>query len=43
MELVQRTPGAQFTPAGLLRVPGSAAQSPAEIIGFLQGLIQSLR
>jgi len=42
MELVQRTPGAQFTPAGVLRIP-AAVQSPPEIIEFLQKLIASLR
>jgi hypothetical protein len=35
MEVVKRTPGAQFTPAGVLKVP-IEAQQPAALIAELQ-------
>ena len=35
-ELVKKTPGTQFTPAGVLRIPVESAASPAEILGFLK-------
>jgi len=43
MNLVARTPGAQFTPAGVLRVPLAAnAQAPQEIIAALKQLLADL-
>lgn len=35
MELVSRTRGAQFTPAGVLRIPLNGAGAPAEILGSI--------
>ena len=42
MELVQHTAGAQFTPAGVLRIPAVTA-SPAETLSFVQDLLAALR
>jgi transcription-repair coupling factor (superfamily II helicase) len=39
MRLVQSTPGAQFTPAGVLRLPVDGVEDPA---GFLERLHQQL-
>jgi len=36
MNLVKSTRGAQFTPAGVLRLPMDGHNSPAEILGFLR-------
>ena len=36
MALVRNTAGAQFTPAGVLKIPLSAAKSPAELIEELR-------
>lgn len=35
MELVSLTPGAQFTPAGVLRIPLPAGDSPGAVLDFL--------
>jgi transcription-repair coupling factor (superfamily II helicase) len=42
MEVVKRTPGAQFTPAGVLKVP-IEAQQPAALIAELQIHLQRLQ
>ncbi len=42
MRLVGQTPGAQFTPAGILRVPVSPT-SDGEILDYLHTLLNSLR
>jgi transcription-repair coupling factor (superfamily II helicase) len=36
LALVSSTPGAQFTPAGVLRVPADGATKPAEVLTFLR-------
>ncbi|MBC7928776.1 MAG: transcription-repair coupling factor [Bryobacteraceae bacterium] len=38
MEIVKNTPGAQFTPAGVLRLPLTGLDSPAQILGYLTRL-----
>jgi transcription-repair coupling factor (superfamily II helicase) len=43
MELVSSTRGAQFTPAGVLRLPIDATSSPAAMLEFIEaGLIAPL-
>ena len=41
MELVSSTPGAQFTPAGVLRIPLPQGDAAA-LLGFLRTLLESL-
>jgi transcription-repair coupling factor (superfamily II helicase) len=36
LDLVSSTPGAQFTPAGVLRVPTDGATNPAEVLAFMR-------
>jgi transcription-repair coupling factor (superfamily II helicase) len=36
MEMVQQSPGAQFTPAGVLRLPVDGTARPAELLGYLK-------
>jgi transcription-repair coupling factor (superfamily II helicase) len=43
MDLVQQTPGAQFTPAGVLRAPAGGGQAAADVLAFVQGLLAGLR
>ena len=40
MELVRRTPGAQFTPAGVLKMPIDGAQPTALILQLREQLEQ---
>jgi transcription-repair coupling factor (superfamily II helicase) len=42
MEIVQRTPGAQFTPAGVLKLP-TETQKPAALIGELRQQLENLQ
>ena len=42
MELVSRTPGAQFTPAGVLMLPLDGASAPARILAFLRESLERL-
>ena len=42
MQLVANTPGAQFTPAGVLRVPLPIGDDPRKILGFIAGLFDQL-
>mgnify|MGYP001221117513 CR=1 FL=1 len=43
MQLVAATPGAQFTPAGVLRVPLPIGDDPRKILAFLGDLFDQLR
>jgi transcription-repair coupling factor (superfamily II helicase) len=43
MHMVAATPGAQFTPAGVLRVPLPIGDDPRKILGFLGELFDQLR
>jgi transcription-repair coupling factor (superfamily II helicase) len=43
MNLVKSTRGAQFTPAGVLRLPMDSHNSPAEILGFLRDRLALLQ
>jgi transcription-repair coupling factor (superfamily II helicase) len=42
MELVSKTEGAQFTPAGVLRIPLDGANSPTQVLDTLSGQLQQL-
>jgi len=42
MQLVAATPGAQFTPAGVLRVPLPIGDDPRKILGFIGELFDGL-
>lgn len=42
MALVSETKGAQFTPAGVLRLPLDGSGAPAEILGFLREKLEKL-
>lgn len=42
MQLVANTPGAQFTPAGVLRVPLPIGDDPRKILSFIAGLFDQL-
>jgi transcription-repair coupling factor (superfamily II helicase) len=42
MELVHQLPGAQFTPAGVLRVPLDGVQDAAGVLGLLKGRLLQL-
>ncbi|MGH9658789.1 MAG: TRCF domain-containing protein, partial [Bryobacteraceae bacterium] len=42
MQLVHDTPGAQFTPAGVLRLPLEELPSAGEILGHLRGRLEQL-
>lgn len=39
LELVQQTPGAQFTPAGLLKLPLNGRQQATEILSYLEQIL----
>lgn len=43
MDLVRHTSGAQFTPAGVLRVPTPPGAGPAELLGFLEKTLEMIR
>jgi len=43
MHLVGKTPGAQFTPAGVLLLPLDGQLSAREILGFLDGKLEQMR
>lgn len=43
MGLVGQSPGAQFTPAGVLILPLNGLSAPAEILGFLKRLMEQLQ
>jgi transcription-repair coupling factor (superfamily II helicase) len=43
MELVSRTRGAQFTPAGVLRMPLDGLTAPAAILAYVSERLQELR
>jgi len=43
MELVRTTPGAQFTPAGILRLPADATAGPAQLLESLNSYLERLR
>ena len=42
MALVRNTPGTQFTPAGVLKLPVSASRSPAEVLSELKAKLVEL-
>ena len=42
MGLVSGTPGAQFTPAGILRLPCDTAVSPEDLLTYLQQCVAGL-
>jgi len=42
MDLVRRTRGAQFTPAGVLQVPLDGLMSPAAVLGFVKERLSEL-
>jgi hypothetical protein len=42
MDLVRRTQGAQFTPAGVLRLPSMAGAVPGELLGGLRECLRGL-
>jgi transcription-repair coupling factor (superfamily II helicase) len=42
MELVRNTPSAQFTPAGVLKIPLSASKGPADILEELRSTLAEL-
>ena len=42
MDLVRRTQGAQFTPAGVLRLPASAGTVPGQLLSGLRKCLQGL-
>jgi transcription-repair coupling factor (superfamily II helicase) len=42
MQLVNETQGAQFTPAGVLRLPVNGTQGAAEVLGFLKDKLAAL-
>jgi transcription-repair coupling factor (superfamily II helicase) len=42
MQLVASTHGAQFTPAGILRLPMPPGDDPRAVLSFLTGVLQSL-
>jgi len=37
-EIVTNTPGSQFTPAGVLRLPINGLDAPAKLMGYLAEL-----
>jgi transcription-repair coupling factor (superfamily II helicase) len=43
MELVQKSPGASFSPAGVLKAIDTTGASPGKIVGALTGLLEGLR
>ena len=43
MNLVRRTRGAQFTPAGVLQVPLDGASSPAAVLSFVSQRLDELK
>jgi transcription-repair coupling factor (superfamily II helicase) len=43
MELVRTTPGAQFTPAGILRLPADGTAGPAQLLEYLKTHLERLR
>ena len=42
MDLVRRTAGAQFTPAGVLRAPLTGSESQADLLAFVQSVLEEL-
>jgi hypothetical protein len=42
MELVANTAGAQFTPAGILRLPVPSGDSPGNVLAFLGSCLDRL-
>jgi hypothetical protein len=42
MDLVRRTQGAQFTPAGVLRLPAAAGTVPGQLLSGLRECLQGL-
>jgi hypothetical protein len=43
MHLVSETPGAQFTPAGVLLLPVEGQASAREILAFLDARLEQMR
>src|SRR5207253_4375820 len=43
MNLVSRTRGAQFTPAGVLQIPLDGANAPAAVLSFVRDRLTDLR
>jgi transcription-repair coupling factor (superfamily II helicase) len=43
MSVVTRTEGAQFTPAGVLRLPIDGASAPGAVLDLLEGHLAQLK